>query len=112
MACSSILARQVRFRNKIPTLGLDARPRLDPAFKKRRGFRSKHPLTVSSRASSTEYFMQSENLPRFQFGSQHVRTLAVSEPVQLLKSRRELLDRLDVRELLDSGKRPLIRGPA
>jgi len=54
----------------------------------------------------------SENLPRFQFSSQHVRTLAVPEPVQLLKSRRELSDRLDVRELLDSGKRPLIRGPA
>ena len=54
----------------------------------------------------------SENLPRFQFSSQHVRTLEVPEPVQLLKSRRELSDRLDVRELLDSGKRPLIRGPS
>src|SRR5215469_11237682 len=97
MALSFILARQSRFRNKIPTRG----SMQSPVY-----------LTASSRAPSTKYFMQSENLPRFQFSSQHVHTLAVSEPVQLLKSRRELLDRLDVRKLLDPGKRPAIRGPA
>ena len=64
-----------------------------------------------SRNHRPNILWQSENLLRLPFSAQHVRSLAVSEPVYLLKGRHVLLDRLDVRELLDSTKRPLIRGP-
>ena len=45
------------------------------------------------------------------FRTQHVRTLDVSGPVQLLKGRHVLLDSLDIWELLDSSPHPLVCGP-
>jgi hypothetical protein len=53
----------------------------------------------------------SESLLLFHFSAQDVRALNVSEPVKLVYGCNVVLDCLDVRELLDSSKRPLIRGP-
>ena len=53
----------------------------------------------------------SESLLRFHVSAQDVRAFNVSEPVKLVYCRNVVLDCLDVWVLLDSGKRPLIRGP-
>ena len=61
-------------------------------------------LTMASKGGS-------ESLLLFHFSAQDVRALNVSEPVKLVYGCDVILDCLDVRELPDSSKRPLIRGP-